>query len=322
MRRHLAVIGLGLAGLFILPACDAPAPLPTRAVLAVVPPALTATATPLPTPAVTPTTTPEPSPTPVPSPTPTATPCTSPGRIETGSFNSPTGGQLAYRVYLPPCYGVNGRTYPTLYMLPGNDQTEAIWDDMGLDDAAETAIQNSQISPLMIVMPAGGWIALNSSGGPGSYETVIMEEFIPFIEEEYCAWPDAAGRAIGGLSRGGYWALEIAFRHSAQFTSVGGHSASLLDIAAGAEINPQYTALSNDLGDLRIYLDIGRMDGGIANTQKLHDDLTTSSIAHTWVLNEGGHDTAYWTAHLPEYLDWYMQPWLKTAVSPPPCTPK
>jgi enterochelin esterase-like enzyme len=104
--------------------------------------------------------------------------------------------------------------------------------------------------------------------------------------------------------------------------SVGGHSASLLDVAAGPDLNPQYTALNNNLGDLRIYLDIGRLDGGIANTQKLHEDLTDKGIPHTWMLNDGSHDAAYWTAHLAEYLDWYQQPWPLSGDQYPPCSLK
>ncbi|MEJ2747468.1 MAG: alpha/beta hydrolase-fold protein, partial [Anaerolineae bacterium] len=217
MRR---IVYLATALLLTLAACSPPSSLPTRAVAAVVPTVLTATPLPPPTPIVLPTPTPAPTATPLPSPTPSPTPCAALGHIEKGVFTSQAGGAMAYRVYLPPCYGENGRTYPTLYMLPGNDQTDAIWDDLGLDETAEAAIQHDQIPPLIIVRPDGGWIALNSSGGDHSYESVIMDDLIPFIESNYCAWPSAEGRAIGGLSRGGYWALEIAFRHPEQFVSV------------------------------------------------------------------------------------------------------
>ncbi|MCB9418515.1 MAG: hypothetical protein H6667_01820 [Ardenticatenaceae bacterium] len=313
------IINLGMLFFIGLTACTTTSELPTRAVAAIVPPILTVTPTPPPTPQVTSTQTPQPTATPQPSPTPPPTPCTSPGRIETGFFNSAAGGQMAYRIYLPPCYGENGRTYPTLYMLPGNNQTDAIWDSLGLDETAEQAIQNDEIPPQIIVMPEGGWIALNSSGGSFSYESVIMDDLIPFIETTYCAWSDPAGRAIGGLSRGGYWALEIAFRHAEQFASVGGHSASLYDIAAGPDLNPQHTGLTHNLGQLRIYLDIGENDSGIGNTRKLHEDLTAQEIPHTWVLNQGGHDNAYWSAHLREYLDWYSAGWPSINDLPPTC---
>ena len=311
------IINLGIVILLGLAACTTQPALPTRAVTAAVPPTATPPLSPLPIVVSLPTETPQPTATPQPSPPPSPTPCTSSGRIETGIFNSQAGGPMAYRIYLPPCYGENGRSYPTLYMLPGNNQTDAIWDNLGLDETAETAIQNNEIPPLIIVMPEGGWIALNSSGGPYSYESVIIDDLIPFIETTYCAWPNGNGRAIGGLSRGGYWALEIAFRHPEQFTRVGGHSASLLDVAAGPDLNPQFTGLARDLGDLRIYLDMGENDGGIGNTRKLHEDLTTQDIPHTWVLNTGGHDNAYWMAHLKEYLDWYGAGW-SSIVNPLP----
>ena len=264
-------------------------------------------------------------PTPIPTATlpPTATPCAQPGHIETGTFPSATAGPMSYRVYLPPCYGVDGRTYPTLYLLPGNIHTDAIWDTLGIDEAAEAGIVAETLPPLLIVMPDGGWIATNSSGGSGSYESVIMNDLIPYVEQTYCAWGDPAGRAIGGMSRGGYWALEIAFRFPEQFASVGGHSAALLDQVAWPAVNPQQTGLSQDLGDLRIYLDIGANDYVINNIRELHLDMETAvpPIPHTWVLNEGRHEDSYWQAHLPEYLAWYAESWSFARTDYPMCPP-
>ncbi len=265
------------------------------------------------------------SPTPEPTVTlpPTPTPCASSGRVETGTFPTHAAGPLAYRIYLPPCYGVDGRTYPTLYLLPGNIHTEAIWDSLGVDEVAETGILAESWPPFLIVLPAGGQIANSSSGGPGSYESVIMNDLIPFVEQTYCAWANPAGRAIGGLSRGGYWALEIAFRFPEAFASVGGHSAALLDQYAWPAVDPQYTGLSQNLGDLRIYLDIGASDYVINNIRQLHVDMETAvpPIPHTWVLNEGSHEDSYWQAHIPDYLTWYIDPWPKLRDEYPACSP-
>lgn len=248
--------------------------------------------------------------------------CRTRGRVETGSLNSALAGDLPYRVYLPPCYGEDGRVYPTLYMLPGNIHTEAIWDELGLDETAENGIIADAWPPLLIVMPAGGRLADNTSGGPGSYETLILNELIPTIEAAYCAWRQPEGRALGGLSRGGYWALEIAFRHPEKFASVGGHSAALLDLYAGPAVNPQQTGLSNDLRELRIYLDIGADDYVIQNVRRLHEEMETAvpPVPHTWVLNEGRHEEAYWAAHLNDYLDWYTAPWQMSRDALPICT--
>jgi enterochelin esterase-like enzyme len=226
---------------------------------------------------------------------------------------------MNYRVYLPPCYGENGRTYPTLYIVHGNIGDDSVWDELGLDEAAETLIQSNQIPPLIIAMPDGGFIANTTSGGPNSFEGVILDEFIPYIESAYCAWPEPDGRAIGGLSRGGYWSLEIAFRFPELFTSVGGHSAALLDSAAGPELNPQFTGINNDLGDLRIYLDIGEDDYLLPNIRQLHDDMEEAERPHEWILNQGSHEDPYWALHTPEYLLWYTEPWPSSPLAYPPC---
>jgi len=85
-------------------------------------------------------------------------------------------------------------------MLPGNIHTDSIWDELGLDEAAEAAINAKTIPPLLIVMADGGLLAYNTSGGPASYEGMVLTELIPHIESRYCAWKDPAGRAIGGLA--------------------------------------------------------------------------------------------------------------------------
>lgn len=255
-------------------------------------------------------------------PASTATPepvCATPGTIVPGSLTSQWAGTLNYRVYFPPCYGENGRTYPTLYLLPGNIHTDSIWQELGLQQAADSLMLGDSPHSFLIIMADGGWIAQNTSGGPGSYESVILQELIPHIEAQTCAWAAPQGRAIGGLSRGGYWALEIAFRHPATFAGVGGHSAALVDSYAGPEINPRFTGLSQDLGSLQIYLDIGRNDYLISPLLALHEDMGAQQVDHTWVLNEGTHEDAYWQTHLPEYLLWYAGLWPSQATLYPPC---
>jgi enterochelin esterase-like enzyme len=253
------------------------------------------------------------------TPAPSPTPCSSPGQIETGYFDSSIAGRINYRIYLPPCYSDTGRTYPALYMLPGNIHTDSIWDELGLDEALEMGIKEERFPPMLIVMLSGGSLANTTSGGPGSYESFMIEEFIPFVERTYCVLPRGRGRAIGGLSRGGYWALEIAFRHPEEFASVGGHSAALVDFNGGPEINPLDTGLNHDLDDLRIYFDIGENDWLRPNVQELHEQMLSEGREHSWVLNEGIHEEAYWAAHVADYLEWYSEPWLNPEIIYPPC---
>lgn len=258
-----------------------------------------------------------------PTPTTTATPlslCDQPGQIERGRFPSALSPpDSSFRIYLPPCYGQDGRVYPVLFMLPGNIHDDSIWDQLGLDEAAEQAINDGLIPPLLIVMPEGGQLAMNTSGGPYSYEALILNDLLPYIESNYCAWSNPMVRAIGGLSRGGYWALEIAFRNPSQFASVGGHSAALVDTFAGPELDPKYTALTADLSTLRIYLDAGDRDWYLPQLHILHDNLLAAGKDHTWAIQEGSHENAYWSAHVADYLLWYAAPWSQVRDVYPPC---
>ncbi len=215
---------------------------------------------------------------------------------------------MTYRIYLPPCYRQT-RLYPTLYIFHGSAQTDSHWDQLGLDEAASELILSGQIPAIVIVMPNGGDIAQDSSGGANSFEGVVISELIPSIEENYCVWGDPSARAIGGLSRGGYWALEIAFRNPHLFASVGAHSAALLDEAAGSDLDPAVTGLASNLEKLRIYIDVGKNDYTRAPIQALHESLEDAGKDHQWVLNEGSHQDAYWSAHLRDYLRWYTKDW-------------
>ncbi|MCL4871625.1 MAG: hypothetical protein KJ063_21920 [Anaerolineae bacterium] len=293
-------------------------PPPTPAPSFTIPP--TYTATPSPTPSATPTATPSPTLTPSATPHWTVT-CDTPGQIITGFFPDPiTGPERAYRVYLPPCYGQDGRVYPVLFMFHGTFQDDSTWERHGLAAAAETMILTQEIPPLVIVMPTSANIDYYSSGGPNSWEGVMMNYLLPYIEAAHCVGREPQWRAMGGLSRGGYWALEIAFQHPLAFASVGAHGAALEDTAAGPAINPQYSWQGKDLSQMRLYLDTGERDWYRRNFEQLHLDLAAANIPHEWHLNEGTHEDAYWAGQVENYLRWYTHPWPTLRTDYPLCT--
>jgi enterochelin esterase-like enzyme len=308
----------------LAPATDVPSPSPGP--LATLAPSATWTPVPSETPAPTPM--PTETATVAPSPSPTATPCgEATGRVVTGTFPSPIQGiEQRYRVYLPPCYGQDDRLYPTLYLFHGMPYTESHWDDLGIDEAADAGISAGTLPPFVIVLPFGGEIADITSGGDGSFEGVFLHDVIPTMEERYCIWAEPAGRAIGGLSRGGYWSLEIGFRHPEVFAAVGGHSAAIFADNAGPALNPLSTGADPRLIDLPIYLDIGETDYLRQGVFDLHDVMTAAGIPHVWIVNPGGHSDDYWREHAAEYLAWYTSHWPADLSGYPPaggrvCTP-
>jgi len=277
-------------------------------------PTLLPTNTPRPT--HTPTRTPSPTPTLTPTPTPSATPACqeTQGHIASGSYPSAMSGtDQAYYIYLPPCYPQPGRRYPVLYLLHGSGSADGRqWLDDGIPQAANTGIAKGTLPHFLIIMPVspiGPGLFMDSGGGPGSYEQVIVNELIPYMDKTYATLATQPGRAIGGLSRGGFWALEIAFRHPDLFRAVGGHSAALSGAIAPAGYHPYDLVTSPAIRSLRIYLDVGEDDYLRAGPDQLHALLTANQVPHTYIVNPGEHDDSYWSAHAAEYLAFYTAEW-------------
>jgi len=218
--------------------------------------------------------------------------------------------QVRYRIYLPPCYEQAGRLFPVLYMFHGLNYGDSQWDTIGLDELADAGIVAGEIAPLIIVMPNSWGIDRDPDGGPGSFEDVVVNELIPYVERHYCAWNAREGRAVGGLSRGAFWALEIAFRHPDLFASVGGHSPAVFWDNAPPQYNPYYLADdAPDLESLRIYLDVGEQDWLARWVVRFLERLDERGLAYTFSTAPGDHGYAYWRSQVAAYLVFYTAAW-------------
>jgi len=267
----------------------------------------TPTASPTPQPTRTPTATATATATPAPTATPNP-----PGRVESGSYWSETTGSAeSYLVYLPPGYDTWEGRYPVLYLFHGWPYDEYHWEELGVGDAADAGIQDGSLPPFIIVLPGAdpNGLYVTSSGGEGSFEAQVVSDLVPHIDATYRTWSDRAGRAIGGISRGGVWSLEIGFRRSDLFAVVGAHSVALEVNRAEPEYDPFFLVDEPGLATQRIYLDAGDADWALAATRQLHEALDERSIEHTYVVHEGAHVDGLWEANLVEYLEFYTVDW-------------
>ena len=282
--RQAKLIFATLTLLFALSACQPSDPLPPTPTASPVP---TFTATPLP-----------------PLPTPTATPLTclsQPGALQTGSV--PTNGQpTLFIIYLPPCYETfTDQRYPVLYLLNGQTYTADQWVRLGAPTVADDLIHAGRAEPFIIVFPDDRYWNLEQGLYFGQY---LVNDIMPYIDAHFRTLTDREHRAIGGLSRGGGWALQIGLR-SDIFGSVGLHSP-----AAFPEDRANIVFwIQNHNPDTwpRIYLDSGDNDRERGFNTQFESLLTEYNIPHEWHLNPGAHDEAYWGAHVYDYLAWYAQ---------------
>ena len=244
------------------------------------------------------------------------------GRTERQSYRS----QIAtttmyYTVYLPPCYDESDMdAYPTLYLMHGSASYDDHWLQMGLDDVLNAGIASGELPPMIAVLPYGEWIANENRFDAVSFENVFLEELMPAVEQTYRVSTEQETRAIGGVSRGGFWAFEIAFRHPEMFASVGGHSAFFDRYHAPETHNPLDLALTApNIDQLRIYLDRGAQDYARAGLDIMDANLSERGVDYTYIVNaEGQHDIRYWREHIAEYVDFYAEPWQPRQVTPRP----
>lgn len=282
-------------------------------------PLVSATAAPAPTLAAassTPTHTPRPvlptptwraSATPLPSPTEACRAVS--GQLARGEIDTPLLARpMTYIVYLPACYAASGeRHYPVLYLLHGQDNHEDQWLRLGVSAAADKLIASGDTAPFIMVLP---YDPSNRQPGDYPFEDVFLQQLIPEIDSHYRTLTDPADRAVGGMSRGGAWALHLGLHHPDVFGSLGAHSPaifysdfdSLPLLVSG--IPPEYLP--------RLFIDMGAGDGGLGDVKQFEDFLSANNIPHEWHEYPGYHEEKYWSAHVEEYLRWYAQRWGKT----------
>ena len=144
------------------------------------------------------------------------------------------------RVLLPAGYDPKAKKrYPVLYLLHGSFDTAKSWTDKGDAEAV------TKPYPLIVVMPAmagkgdaGGWASdwrNGGAGGPPEWETFHMDELIPWVDETYKTIAGRRGRAIAGLSMGGFSAMSYAARHPDLFAAAASFSGAVDTNHAGVQ---------------------------------------------------------------------------------------
>ena len=264
--------------------------------------------------------------------TPTPTPKPQDPRVKTIQFESKLVGKtLPYNVLLPVDYdqpASKAKRYPVVYLLHGLTGHYDNWFDRSklADHAAPYG--------LIIVTPEGndGWYTDSVSVPSDKYETYIIDELLPDVQRRYRTVETREGRAIAGLSMGGYGSLKFGVKHPQMFALVGSLSGALdvaswkeADMAAfqwiwktllpvfGAEDNPNRPA--NDVLKLfrevpaekisalpYVYFDCGTEDPLFPSNRVLAEILLQRKIPHQYRQLPGKHDWTYWDAQVKEVL--------------------
>ncbi len=132
------------------------------------------------------------------------------GNVQQVIFNSPsTGEQKRAFVYTPAEYSTNPKKkYPVLYLQHGWGEDETAWSNQGHANLImDNLIAEGKCKPFIIVMTYGmtnnARFGTINSFNYKDFETVLVDELIPFIDSNFRTIPDKKHRAMAGLSMGG-----------------------------------------------------------------------------------------------------------------------
>jgi putative tributyrin esterase len=252
-------------------------------------------------------------------------------RVQTIKFESKLVGKtLPYSVVLPVDYdqpGAKAKRYPVIYLLHGFTGHYDNWPTK--TELADYAAHY----PMIIVTPEGnnGWYIDSATVPTDKYETYILEELIPDVERRYRASASREGRAIAGLSMGGYGAMKFGLKHPEMFVFAGSMSGALSAASWGEkQLDPgpirdslmqtfgpadSPTRAANDVPRLArefstkqktplpyLYIDCGTEDFLFKDNRDFVQLLIELKLPHEYRQLPGTHNWKYWDAQVQEVL--------------------
>jgi S-formylglutathione hydrolase FrmB len=127
--------------------------------------------------------------------------------------------EINVRVLLPVDYDPRSDVpYPVLYLFPGTSGHSSDW--MTVGDAPKTTAPYRLITVSSDIGFDGdggswftNWVDQHTSLGKSQWETYDIHELIPWVDANLDTIRSRSGRAVAGLSMGGYGATELAARH-------------------------------------------------------------------------------------------------------------
>jgi enterochelin esterase-like enzyme len=208
-------------------------------------------------------------------------------------------------IYLPPCYDEKtDKRYPVLYLLHGQTYRDDQWIRLGAVDAIDKLILSGEAIPFLIVFPDDRYWNLPAGTGFGGR---LVDDLIPHIDITYRTIPDRNHRAIGGMSRGAGWALQLGLKRWDLFGMIGLHSLAVLQ--KDASRIPTWLADIPASSSPRVFMDIGDNDPELSRAQLVETQFNDYGLSHEWYLYSGAHTEEYWSSHVEEYIQWYAHGW-------------
>jgi putative tributyrin esterase len=214
------------------------------------------------------------------------------------------------------------RPWSVFYLLHGLSDDHTIW-------MRRTSIERYvEGLPLVVVMPDGGRGWYTNAAVGYAHEDDLVKDVVGLVDRTFPVTAERSGRAIGGLSMGGYGAVKLGLKHHEMFASVNSHSGSVgaqRDLKLMKDLSPEFervfgkspmggpedpAAIVERIDHGRIpalLLDCGTDDFLLEQNRAFHRHLETLHVAHEYHEFPGGHNWAYWDKHVQEAIAFHTR---------------
>ncbi|WP_288371886.1 esterase [uncultured Algoriphagus sp.] len=237
------------------------------------------------------------------------------GNISQVWYPSPTlGTDRRMYVYTPPGYNSSAESYPVLYLLHGAGGDEDAWTSLGRANLIlDNLIASGKAKPMLVVMTNGNaWQTSTLRQIPGlpaptretfaqyqgKFEKSLVEDVLPYIEENYRVIRDKDHRALAGLSMGGGHTITASINYPGTFGYIGVFSSGIFDANADMdEMEKKFQALKAS-GINKYWVACGEDDFVMESNKRLLSILEKTGLEHEYFENEGGHTWANWRTYL------------------------
>lgn len=211
----------------------------------------------------------------------------------------------ATHVYTPPAYKDNeSLRYPVLYVHDGTQYLQRTQ----FCQIVDTFIHLGKISSIMMVFVDPVKRNEEYSGSP-DYCKFVLEELIPYVEQNYRTIPQAHARAVMGASMGGLIATYLGFQYPDVFGLVASQSGALGHPDSALLKKVQEAPRKN----IKLYMDVGIYDLCWDAASLLDDNRKFVRILqekqYTYYYHEyaGGHNWTCWRDQLPVILEYLFK---------------
>jgi enterochelin esterase-like enzyme len=227
------------------------------------------------------------------------------------------GASRTYGVSLPPGYEQNPKkSYPVIFLLHGGHGNPTDWFIQNKGKALKTVEQlytTGKLPPSIIITPDGNDKRGSSpyrdpeyiDGPNGKVSTAVGDELVKVVQSRYRTLNNPDFWAIGGLSSGGWGAINVGLHNVDRFSILFSHSGYFHDKSGPANSPISYikTIPLQAQKRLKIYLDSGTSDTDeIKEAERFSQVLNKLKIHNSFRQFPGSHTWQYWREHLADSL--------------------